>query len=59
MLTNPAASSSRGLCSWALAQTFGWFDFAITVDRDAVFEDRFAEHLENEQCSFSDPAWVA
>jgi phospholipase C len=39
----------------ALAETFGWYDFVITVDNDPVFENRFAGHLENGQNSFSDP----
>jgi phospholipase C len=40
---------------WALAATFGWYDFVITVDQDPAFESRFAGHLENGQNSFSDP----
>jgi phospholipase C len=39
----------------ALAETFGWYDFVITVDNDPVFENRLAGHLENGQNSFSDP----
>ena len=39
----------------ALAETFGWYDFVITVDSDPVFQNRFAGHLENGQNSFSDP----
>jgi len=40
---------------WLLAQTFGWYDFVITVDTDPLFEDRFAGHVETGQNSFSDP----
>jgi phospholipase C len=40
---------------WPLAQSFGWYEFVITVDDDPGFETRIAGHLETGQSSFSDP----
>ena len=41
--------------SWDVAPTFGWYEFVIGVDHDAVFESRLAGHVENGHDSFSDP----
>jgi phospholipase C len=40
---------------WVLTPTSEWYDFLITVQNEAGFENRFAGHLENGQNSFSDP----
>src|SRR5262245_30480833 len=40
---------------WDVAPAFGWYEFVITVDHDAVFEQRLAGHVENGQNSISDP----
>src|SRR5262249_16673832 len=43
------------LVAWALALTFGWYDFVITADYDPAFQNRVAGHLETGQTSYSDP----
>jgi phospholipase C len=42
--------------SWSLRDSFGWYDFVISVDSDAAFEQRLAGHVENGDDSMSDPA---
>jgi phospholipase C len=40
---------------FSLARTGGWYDLAVTVQRDPQFEHRYAGHLENGEASISDP----
>jgi phospholipase C len=49
----PSESTSR---RWSLERTWGWYEFAITVDGDTGFEYRLAGHLETGDDSVSDPA---
>jgi phospholipase C len=39
-----------------LRNAYGWYDLAITVEKDALFARRFAGHVETGKSSMSDPA---
>ena len=39
-----------------LDENFGWYDFSITIKDNAIFEKRFAGHIETGKESMSDPA---
>jgi phospholipase C len=39
-----------------LNQTYGWYDWIITVNGDPTFEYRLAGHVETRKDSVSDPA---
>jgi phospholipase C len=41
--------------TWSLQRGRGWYDLAITLDRDDQFEYRYAGHLETDEDSISDP----
>ena len=41
---------------WSLHSSFGWYDFTITTDSDASFQQRLAGHLETGHDSMTDPA---
>ncbi len=41
---------------WALDDSFGWYDLAVTVQSDSGFRQQFAGHLETGKDSMSDPA---
>jgi phospholipase C len=40
----------------SLHSSFGWYDFTITTDSDASFQQRLAGHLETGHDSMTDPA---
>ncbi len=40
---------------WPLDSSFGWYDLTITVDSDAMFEQRLAGHVETGKDSMTDP----
>ena len=42
--------------SWALQDSFGWYDFTIEVESDSTFQQRVAGHVETGNDSVSDPA---
>jgi phospholipase C len=42
--------------TFALKQTFGWYDIAVTSDADSRFSWHFAGHVENGRESATDPA---
>jgi phospholipase C len=39
-----------------LQESFGWYDLAVRVDSDALFERQLAGHVETGRPSMSDPA---
>jgi phospholipase C len=41
---------------WVLGETFGWYDFVVTVDSDASFQQQLAGHVETGRDSMTDPA---
>jgi len=42
--------------SWELEDSFGWYDFVVTVDSDASFQQHLAGHVETGKDSMTDPA---
>jgi phospholipase C len=41
---------------WPLDSSFGWYDLAVSVDSNPLFERRLAGHVETGKDSMSDPA---
>ena len=41
---------------WALANSYGWYDFTIDVESDTTFQQQLAGHVEDGQNSMTDPA---
>jgi phospholipase C len=41
---------------WPLNSSFGWYDLAVTIDSNSIFERRLAGHVETGRDSMSDPA---
>ncbi|AEU35128.1 phosphocholine-specific phospholipase C [Granulicella mallensis] len=44
---------------WLPTETFGWYDFIVTVDTDSSFEQRLSGHIETGRDSMTDPAIAA
>jgi phospholipase C len=44
---------------WLPTETFGWYDFIVTVDIDSSFEQRLSGHIETGRDSMTDPAIAA
>jgi len=42
--------------SWELEDSFGWYDFVVTVDSDSGFQQHIAGHVETGRDSVTDPA---
>ena len=50
---NPGQTLNR---HWGLGESFGWYDFVVTVDSDASFQQQLAGHVETGKDSMTDPA---
>lgn len=54
--TATVAGQGTSVLHWKLANSGGWYDFAVTCDSDAGFYRRFAGRVETGRHSVSDPA---
>ncbi len=58
-LVRPVTAGATLVWHWPLRDSFGWYDFTLTVDSDSSFEQRIAGHVETGRDSVSDPAFGA
>jgi phospholipase C len=43
--------------TWAVGDSYGWYDFVIGTESDSTFQQRVAGHIETGKDSMSDPAF--